>query len=105
MYKFANSVQKLGDPPGMGSPGATLHFSRVEGMRHILWAVAWMGLGLLITLAAANVLQGVATAPPRDPAVAPSVTPPSPALPAPRPRPAEPGRSVVFVSRGSALDQ
>lgn len=79
-------------------------------MRHILWAIAWMGLGLLITMAAASVLQGVATGP-REP-VAGAPMAPAPTVQQPRIGPTEPavsqprpGRSLIVVARGSALDQ
>lgn len=72
-------------------------------MRHILWAVAWMSLGLLITLAAASVLQGVATHSREPVAMPPAVeTPPQPL---PRLRPNEPGRSLIMVSRGSRAEE
>jgi hypothetical protein len=69
-------------------------------MRHILWAVAWMGLGLLITLAAASILQDAAVNQ-REPSPSPAAgsPPPPPAAPGGRSRPAEPGRHMLLVSR------
>ncbi|UYN95219.1 MAG: hypothetical protein KIT25_24955 [Enhydrobacter sp.] len=74
------------------------------GLRHVLWAVAWMGLGLLITLAAASVLQGVATN--QRPHSGPVFEAP-PQLDSPQQRrvPGDPGRSLILVSRGSGVDQ
>lgn len=68
-------------------------------MRHILWAIAWMGLGLLITLAAANVLQGIAVNrgdPSTPPTAAPQ--PQSPPAPGGKSRSADPGRRLLLVS-------
>lgn len=69
-------------------------------MRHILWVVAWMGLGLLITLAASSVLQDAAIRQ-REPTMSPAAgTPPQPPpAPSGRSRPAEPGRHMLLVSR------
>jgi hypothetical protein len=78
-------------------------------MRHVLWAIAWMGLGLLITLAAASVLQKNAINQRETvhaPRPAPRIEPLPPVKPAPGPRvrPSEPGRSVLLVS-GRSDDQ
>ncbi len=68
-------------------------------MRHFTWAVTWILVGLAVTLATASVIQQQATLrlAQQHPAAAPSTAPE--AVPADKPKTAEPTHSLVLASR------